>query len=67
MVHEKRWLVMKKIAFYIVERPPHQHQSNSGNNGTGSEFKDSSPECENLAPIEVTIFVMVATDIAYVT
>lgn len=43
LVDEKRWLTMKKVAFYIVERPV-------GVN-CGSEFKDCGDE--GLAPIEV--------------
>lgn len=45
MVNEKRWLVMKKVAFYIIERPP----TNTNDN---SEFKDSG-DGDNLAPVEV--------------
>lgn len=47
MVNEKRWLVMKKIAFYIVERPSTQVND-------GSEFKDSTDGSviDGLAPIE---------------
>ena len=46
MVNEKRWLLMKKVAFYIVERP------NSVPNDNG-EFKDSNSDLDNLAPVEV--------------
>ena len=61
MVNEKRWLYMKKIAFYIVERPPYitssmssRSQSNfNDENGRSSEFKsESSLENDGLAPIE---------------
>lgn len=51
MVGERRWLNMKKLTFFIVERPP-QPQN------TSSEFK-SDDEFNiidyNLAPIEVII------------
>ena len=43
--NEKRWLVMKKIAFYILERPLPEPKDES-------EFKDDS-DCEGLAPVEV--------------
>lgn len=46
-VNEKRWLVMKKIAFYILERPVPEGKE-------GSEFKED--EIEGLAPIEVNSF-----------
>lgn len=42
---EKRWLVMKKIAFYILERPPPPVTEEG-------EYKDDS-DCEGLAPVEV--------------
>ena len=48
---EKRWLVMKKVAFYILERPVVHISREEG------EFKDdgSSSEGESqLAPIEVS-------------
>jgi hypothetical protein len=44
-VNEKRWLVMKKIAFYILERPPPAVAQEG-------EYKDDS-DCEGLAPVEV--------------
>eukprot|EP01038_Epipyxis_sp_PR26KG_P011039 gene11039-14823_t len=44
MVNEKRWLLMKKIAFYIVERPPVSVNDES-------EFKDDLDR-DGLAPIE---------------
>lgn len=37
---------MKKIAFYILERPPPEPRDES-------EFKDDS-DCEGLAPLEVS-------------
>jgi hypothetical protein len=52
MIGERRWLNMKKIAFYIVERP---HVSSTS---SSSEYKDSeeySEKCDDLAPIEVGI------------
>ena len=45
---EKRWLVMRKIAFYILERPAPVTVSKED----GSEFKESSDN-EGLAPVEV--------------
>lgn len=52
MVNEKRWLYMKKISFYIVERPPHKQSLASPTDS--SEFKETnSPrESDGLAPIE---------------
>lgn len=46
-VNEKRWLVMKKIAFYILERPVPVSKD-------GHEFKDD--EEDGLAPVEVSIY-----------
>jgi hypothetical protein len=48
LIGEKRWMNMKKVAFYIVERP---HVQNSGS----GEFKenDLGPENDGLAPVEV--------------
>lgn len=46
MASEKRWLIMKKIAFYILERPVVMNKD-------GSEFKDDD-ESDGLAPIEVS-------------
>ncbi len=46
MVNEKRWLQMKKIAFYIVERP-HTNHNDDG------EFKDDVEDEDGLAPLEV--------------
>ncbi len=43
-VNEKRWLIMKKIAFYILERPVSEGKEES-------EFKED--ETEGLAPVEV--------------
>jgi hypothetical protein len=49
LIGEKRWLNMKKLAFYIVERP-------LPNNGS-SEYKDDDvTEDANLAPIDVSVF-----------
>eukprot|EP00981_Chlorochromonas_danica_P002840 scaffold549_cov174-Ochromonas_danica.AAC.24 len=45
--NEKRWLMMKKIAFYIIERPAVPV-------GDASEYKDSGNEHDNLAPVEET-------------
>jgi hypothetical protein len=45
-VGEKRWLIMKKIAFYILERPQIYSKEDE------SEYKDDS-DCEGLAPVEV--------------
>lgn len=42
-VNEKRWLLMKKVAFYIMERPA---------SADGSEYKDSGGEGDNMAPVE---------------
>jgi hypothetical protein len=50
MANEKRWLVMKKIAFYILERP--SYASNEEN-----EFKDDT-DGDGLAPIEVRQFII---------
>jgi hypothetical protein len=49
-IGERRWLNMKKIAFYIVERP--NYQSSSSNQG---EFKEAetSEKNDGLAPLEV--------------
>lgn len=47
-INEKRWLIMKKMAFYIVERPVLQ------NNNDGGEFKDNNSDNDNLAPFEVS-------------
>lgn len=46
-VKERRWLLMRKIAFYILERPPPVVAEEG-------EFKDDS-DGEGLAPIEVGI------------
>jgi hypothetical protein len=46
-VGEKRWLLMKKIAFYILERPQIYSKEDE------SEYKDDS-DCEGLAPVEVS-------------
>ncbi len=46
MVNEKRWLLMKKVAFYIVERPVIQNNDNG-------EFKETNSDHDNLAPVEV--------------
>lgn len=46
-VNEKRWLIMKKIAFYILERPTSEGKEES-------EFKEN--ETEGLAPVEVCSF-----------
>ena len=46
-VNEKRWLIMKKIAFYILERPASEGKEES-------EFKED--ETEGLAPVEVCSF-----------
>lgn len=57
MVNEKRWLQMKKIAFYIVER------THIGHNDDG-EFKDDVEDEDGLAPLEVMIgriFIFEAT------
>lgn len=43
MVNEKRWLLMKKVAFYIVERPVIQNNDNG-------EFKETNSDHDNLAP-----------------
>jgi hypothetical protein len=49
-IGEKRWLNMKKLAFYIVERPPYSQNSAS------AEFKeDETFENVGLAPIEVRV------------
>jgi hypothetical protein len=48
VLNEKRWLIMKKVAFYIVERPS---QPVGGNDG--GEFKETEASDENLAPVEV--------------
>ena len=49
-IGEKRWLNMKKIVFYIVERP--LYSSN-----TFGEFKDDEIfENSGLAPVEVQLF-----------
>ena len=45
-VNEKRWLMMKKIAFYILERPVPVSKD-------GHEFKDD--EEDGLAPVEVSV------------
>lgn len=47
LVNEKRWLLMKKVAFYIVERPNVQ-------NNDGGEFKETNSDHDNLAPVEVS-------------
>jgi hypothetical protein len=56
IVNEKRWLLMKKVAFYIVERPNNQSLMN-GNDG---EFKETEQEPqESLAPVEVRPLLLV--------
>jgi hypothetical protein len=45
LIGEKRWMNMKKMAFYIVERP---HLQNSGN----AEYKDNDVDGDGLAPVE---------------
>ncbi len=45
LIGERRWLNMKKIAFYISERP-------SKNSQYDSEYKDNEDEDDNLAPID---------------
>ena len=56
MVNEKRWLHMKKISFYIVERPPNKPAAAVTGTGSdaSSEFKETnSPrESDGLAPID---------------
>ncbi len=49
LVNEKRWLLMRKIAFYIVQRPPVPVRhfgslpgGGSDSSGLNGEFKDSS-------------------------
>ncbi len=48
LINNKRWLTMRKISFYIVERPSDVIKD-------GSEFKDGSTNTYELglAPIEV--------------
>lgn len=53
MANERRWLFMKKVAFYIVERPNSQTSDNNG------EYKDSIDN-EGLAPIEVGISAIIS-------
>ena len=50
IVNEKRWLLMKKVYFYIIERPTMSVIESSN----CSEFKESTTENEGLAPIEVS-------------
>ena len=57
MVNEKRWLLMKKITFYIVQRPRVVTMSEGSQPGAdcdGSEFKDFEVDesQDGLAPIE---------------
>jgi len=50
MVNERRWLIMKKIYFYIIERPHYSLVSDVGS----SEYKENFFDADILAPIEVT-------------
>ncbi len=59
LVNEKRWLLMRKIAFYIVQRPPVPVRhfgsipgGGSDSSGLNGEFKDSSGDF----PSEVNCF-----------
>lgn len=45
LLQERRWLLMKKVTFYIIERPSVVTE--------GGEFKDSGDHEASLAPIEV--------------
>lgn len=49
LLQERRWLIMKKVTFYIIERPAVHND--------GSEFKDSGDHEINLAPIEVRYYL----------
>jgi hypothetical protein len=56
IVNEKRWLLMKKVAFYIVERPNNQ----SSVNGNDGEFKETEQDTqESLAPVEVRLLCVI--------
>jgi len=51
MVNERRWLIMKKIYFYIIERPHHSLQLLVSDVGS-SEYKENNFDADILAPIE---------------
>ena len=57
-IGEKRWLNMKKMAFYIVERPL-LHNTTNGS----SEYKDNEQgmDADGLAPIEVICSTLIQT------
>ena len=55
MVNERRWLIMKKIYFYIIERP-HYSLLVSDVGGGSSEYKENNFDADILAPIEVSIY-----------
>lgn len=67
-IGEKRWCNMKKYAFYITERPltsNHNQHNNTGGNANREdqqadhEYKDDQDDIiPNLAPIEVSIFLL---------
>lgn len=48
VLNEKKWMMMKKSAFYIIERP-----TVANNYGGEGEVKDNEDLHDNLAPIEV--------------
>ena len=55
LVNEKRWLHMRKISFYIVERPPNKPAALAGGGvDVSSEFKETNTprESDGLAPID---------------
>ncbi len=57
MVNERRWLIMKKIYFYIIERPHHSLQLLVSDVGS-SEYKENNFDADILAPIEVSIYLL---------
>jgi hypothetical protein len=62
LVNERRWLNMKKVAFYIVERPA---LSNSSEFKSDDDTVDNS-DSQNLAPVEDWVYVEdISLDYAY--
>ena len=54
LIGERRWLTMRKIAFYIVERPPSYSPSSATGDNANAEYKGSDDEGDNdgLAPVD---------------
>lgn len=60
-VNERRWLIMKKIYFYIIERPHYSLVSDVGL----SEYKENNFDADILAPIEVSSYTYLCIIICF--